>query len=81
MQMFDKAYFAVKFGARRVANKLQGKLSGDQTIVVALILIAIAVGLCIAFRNTVADIMKTITDKVKTAVESMIAGSVTEPGP
>ena len=78
MQMLDKAYFAVKFGARRVANKLQGKLSGDQTIVVALILIAIAVGLCITFRNDVLKIMKKITETVTTAVDSMLEGTVTK---
>lgn len=58
-----------------LTNKLS-KLSGDSQLVVALVLIAVAVGLCILFRETLKDIMTNLFNTIKTAIENLSKGTV-----
>lgn len=65
----DKAYVAV-------ANKLKKSVSkvsaGDSQLVVALVLIAVAVGLCVIFqaqlRNILNNLLNTVQNKIDTLV-------------
>lgn len=59
-----------------LTNKLS-KLSGDSQLVVALVLIAVAVGLCILFRQKLQDIMKNLFTTITAAIEKLAAGTVT----
>ena len=59
-----------------LTNKLS-KLSGDSQLVVALVLIAVAVGLCILFRKELQTIMKNLFATITTAIEKLAAGTVT----
>jgi len=64
-------------------TKLQQKVSsllskerGDSQIVVALVLIAVAVGLCIIFRNQIKAIMANLTNTIGTSISNLSNGIV-----
>lgn len=52
-------------------NRLFKKENGDSNVMTILILVVVALGLCIIFRNTIKDIMAMISEKVKTGVNSL----------
>lgn len=52
-------------------NKLFRKENGDSNVMTILILVVVALGLCIIFRNTIKDIMEMISKKVKAGVNSL----------
>lgn len=52
-------------------NKLFKKENGDSNVMTILILVVVALGLCIIFRNTIKDIMEMISKKVKNGVNSL----------
>lgn len=52
-------------------NKLFRKENGDSNVMTILILVVVALGLCIIFRNTIKDIMTMISGKVKNGVNSL----------
>ena len=52
-------------------NKLFRKENGDSNVMTILILVVVALGLCIIFRNTIKDIMEMISKKVKYGVNSL----------
>lgn len=52
-------------------NRLFAKEDGDSNVMTVLILVLIAVGLCVIFRNQIADIMNTIVTKVKGGVNTL----------
>ena len=54
------------------------KKPGDSQIVVALVLIAVAIGLCIIFRNQIYAIMNSLFNQIGTAINNLSAGSLTE---
>lgn len=55
------------------------KLAGDSQIVVALVLIAVAIGLCIIFRNQIYTIMNNLFGVIGNAISSLTAGNLTTP--
>lgn len=57
-------------------NSLTEKKPGDSQLVVALVLIAVAVGLCIVFRNTISQIMTDLFTTVKTSIDQLSSGIV-----
>lgn len=57
-------------------NSLKGKLKGDSQLVVALVLIAVAIGLCIIFRNSINDIMRNLLNTVTQQINDLSAGVV-----
>lgn len=57
-------------------RKVTSKMSGDSQLVVALVLIAVAIGLCIIFRNTIGDIMNSLFTTIGTQINALAAGSV-----
>jgi hypothetical protein len=57
-------------------NKLTKKLAGDSQIVVALVLIAVAVFLCILFKNQIVDIMNNLFNQISGKIESLMNSGV-----
>ena len=53
------------------------KVKGDSQLVVALVLIAVAVGLCIIFRNTLYNIMTNLFTTIGTQINALSNGTVT----
>ena len=76
MSKVNSAVVGLQAKAFQAKNWLKSKMAGDQTIVVALILIAIAVGLFILFRENVRTIMNTVSAKVLTVVNNLVQGEI-----
>lgn len=57
-------------------NKLTKKLAGDSQIVVALVLIAVAVFLCILFKNQIVTIMNNLFNQISGKIESLMNGGI-----
>lgn len=76
MSKVNSAVVGLQVKAFQAKNWLKSKMAGDQTIVVALILIAIAVGLCILFRENVMTIMDKVSARVLTVVNNLVDGTV-----
>ncbi len=53
------------------------KVKGDSQLVVALVLIAVAIGLCIIFRNTILNIMQTLFGTIGNQINALSNGVVT----
>lgn len=65
-------------------NKIKaffGKMKGDDKLVVSLVLIAIAIGLCIIFRNEINTIMTDVFKDLGSTIKELYAGSVGTPTP
>lgn len=63
-------------------NRLFAKEDGDSNVMTVLILVLIAVGLCVIFRNHIAAIMDTIVTKVNNGVNTLANDiSVVNPTP
>lgn len=60
------------FYKTRVANKL----SGDSQLVVALVLIAVAIGLCVVFRNQIHGIMINLMTSISNQINNLAAGTL-----
>ncbi|MEG1925393.1 MAG: hypothetical protein RR415_06570 [Ruthenibacterium sp.] len=75
--LYNAAYNA-KAG---MADIMTRKLNGDSQLVVALVLIAVAVGLCVIFQSSLKGILTEGMGKTTKAVSDMFAGSVTPPKP
>lgn len=63
----------------QVKKAVAKKLAGDSQIVVALVLIAVAIGLCIIFRNQIYQIMNNLFGVIGNAISSLTAGNLTQP--
>jgi len=57
-------------------SKLTKKLAGDSQIVVALVLIAVAVFLCILFKNQIVTIMNNLFNQISGKIESLMNGGI-----
>ncbi|ERI90706.1 hypothetical protein [Clostridium manihotivorum] len=57
-------------------NIFTRKKQGDDKLIVALVLAALGVGLCIYFRNGIYDIMTDTVSTLKTQINSLLAGTV-----
>lgn len=72
----NKVMASMMCKAGAVKQKITEKMSGDSQVVVALILIVVALGLCIIFRNQVNTILQNIATRVSDTVNSLAAGTV-----
>ena len=81
MSKVNSAVVGLQVKAFQAKNWLKSKMAGDQTIVVALILIAIAVGLCILFRENVMTIMNKVSARVLEVVNNLVHGTVNNTKP
>lgn len=62
--------------AVKMNSLLEKKSNGDSQLVVALVLIAVAVGLCIIFRNTINNIMTNLFATITNSINQLSAGSI-----
>lgn len=59
----------------RMKDRLTNKEDGDSNLVVVLLLIAIAVGLCITFRSKISKMLNDIFTTVETQVNTFTTGA------
>lgn len=58
-------------------TNLLTKHDGDSQIVVALVLIAVAIGLCIIFRNQIFGVMDNLFNQIGGSINDLANGAVT----
>lgn len=71
MKKIDALFISAQTKVQRGIAKLAAKKSGDSQIVVALVLIAVAVGLCIIFRNQIKEIMANLTGSISNSIKTL----------
>lgn len=76
MNKLDRLAITVKTRATMLKDSLTSKKLGDSQVVVALVLIVVAVGLAIIFRNQVNIIIANVASRVKEAVNDLASGVV-----
>lgn len=76
MNRLDKLAINAKIKAAAFKESLASKKMGDSQIVVALILIVVAVGLAIIFRNQINEIIKSVAKYVQETVNGLGNGTV-----
>ena len=76
MNKLDRLAIAAKTRATMLKDSLTSKKLGDSQVVVALVLIVIAVGLAIIFRNQVSIIITNVASRVQEAVNDLAKGVV-----
>lgn len=59
----------------RMKDRLTNKENGDSNLVVVLLLIAIAVGLCITFRSKISDMLDTIFNTTQGKITEFTGGA------
>lgn len=59
----------------RMKDRLTNKEDGDSNLVVVLLLIAVAVGLCITFRKQISDMLTNIFTNVNKQVDTFSGGA------
>lgn len=75
-KQLDKAIIFTQNKVAGFVQSLTAKKHGDSQVVVALVLIAVAIGLCIIFRNQVKDIINGLSSKIGNTVNSLADGTV-----
>lgn len=60
-----------------IVEKWNSKEHGDSQLVVALVLIAVAIGLCIIFRKQISDLITTLFEKITKQIGTMTDGAMT----
>jgi hypothetical protein len=76
MNKLDRLAIAAKTRATMLKDSLTSKKLGDSQVVVALVLIVVAVGLAIIFRNQVNIIIANVASRVQEAVNDLAKGVV-----
>lgn len=59
----------------RMKDRLTNKEEGDSNLVVVLLLIAVAVGLCITFRSQISSLLSKIFTNVNKQVDTFTSGT------
>lgn len=59
----------------RMKDRLTNKEEGDSNLVVVLLLIAVAVGLCIIFRSQISSLLSKIFTNVNKQVDTFTSGT------
>lgn len=76
MNRVNRLAIGAKIRAAKTLDSLAEKQHGDSQIVVALVLIAVAVGLCIIFRNTISETMASLFKTISKAITDLSSGIV-----
>lgn len=76
MNKLYRLAIAAKTRATMLKDSLTSKKLGDSQVVVALVLIVVAVGLAIIFRNQVNIIIANVASRVQEAVNDLASGVV-----
>ena len=67
----DRAYIGVKVRATQKLNALAAKATGDETLIIKIMLMVIAVVLVILFRDTLKTMITDLLAEVQTKVKAM----------
>lgn len=76
MSKVDKLIIDANLKAQEKMEELTEKKPGDSQLVVALVLIAVAIGLCIIFRNQIFTIMKDLFNTIGNQINNLTNGAV-----
>lgn len=76
MNKLDRLAIAAKTRATMLKDSLTSKKLGDSQVVVALVLIAVAIGLAFIFRKQVNIIITKVASRVQEAVNSLASGAI-----
>lgn len=77
MKKIDELFITAKVKAIKAKEKFLSKENGDSQLVVALVLIAVAVGLCIIFRNKISEVMSKAFSTTDTKIQNLLDGDLT----
>ena len=67
----DRAYIGAKVRATQKLNALASKATGDETLIIKIMLMVIAVVLVILFRDTLKSMITDLLAEVQTKVKGM----------
>lgn len=79
INVLDSAAIRAKLAVQRATSTVKdkwSKMNGDSQLVVALVLVAVAIGLCFIFRTQINAIMTTLFGKIDDAIDNLTAGTV-----
>jgi uncharacterized alkaline shock family protein YloU len=76
MDRINSLVISAKIKMAKAFEKMTSKENGDSQLVVALVLIAVAVGLCIIFRNQISNIMRNALNSISNSINNMLAGTI-----
>ena len=76
MNKLDRLAISAKIKAAMLKERLTNKEFGDSQVVVALVLIVVAVGLAIIFRNEVNTIISNVATRVSVVVNQLADGKI-----
>lgn len=76
MNKLDRLAISAKIKTAMLKEKLTNKEFGDSQVVVALVLIVVAVGLAIIFRNEVNTIISNVATRVSVVVNQLADGAI-----
>lgn len=76
MNKLDRLAISAKIKAAMLKERLTNKEFGDSQVVVALVLIVVAVGLAIIFRNEVNTIISNVATRVSVVVNQLADGTI-----
>jgi hypothetical protein len=67
-------------GIRRIFSKFKNtklaKKVGDDKLIITLVLVALGVGLCIVYRNTLYNILTSALSTLSTQINNLLSGTV-----
>ena len=76
MGRLDRTVVTIKTGLKKKVEALTTKRPGDSQIVVALVLIAVAIGLCIIFRNSISNVMTNLFNQISSSIDNLANGAI-----
>jgi hypothetical protein len=79
MNALDRFVVSAKIKTIKAKENIKEFLTkepGDSQVVVALLLIAVAIGLCLIFKNAAKTIMANVAGQVNTAVSNLVQNQV-----
>lgn len=76
MNRLNNTIIAARTGLQKRVEALTTKREGDSQIVVALVLIAVAIGLCIIFRNSISNVMSNLFNQITGSINNLANGTV-----
>lgn len=81
MSKVETMLMTAKAKVQSWTRTMASKMDGDSQLVVALVLIAVAIGLCIIFRNQINKVMVNLLNQITKSINDMSAGAVVVTNP
>lgn len=71
MTKLDAMYIGAKTKAAGIVNRLAAKETGDETLIIKIMLMVVAVVLAIVFRDKIKEVITTLLTNVQTKITGM----------